>query len=291
MLTGKRLGIALGITSIVFVLEVVGGILSNSLALLSDAGHMASDVLSIAVTFLAFRIALRPPKTRRTFGYHRVEVFAAAFNGLSLVLITLLIVFEAWNRFASPPVVNAVGMLSVSFIGLLANLWVVFVLRGHENLNVKSAYLHAFGDAVSSIGVIIAGVLIALTGLMVIDLAASLVIAGIILISSYRLLRGSLRILFEFSPVGLTQEKVEACIRSAKGVRGVHDVHVWSICSDIIYATAHVIIDDARVSGTACVYEDIACRLREELGISHATIQFEAKKFVCGKGGVCEVRH
>ncbi|MCX6767690.1 MAG: cation diffusion facilitator family transporter [Candidatus Micrarchaeota archaeon] len=290
-LIGKNLGIALAITSAVFLLEVAGGVLSNSLALLSDAGHMASDVLSIAVSFAAFRIALRPPRTRRTFGYHRTEVFAAAFNGFSLVLITLLIVYEAFQRFTNPPAVNAFGMLSIAVVGLAANLWVVVKLRGHENLNVKSAYLHAFGDAVSSIGVIVAGALIALTGNMAIDLVASLVIAAIILTSSYRLLRGSLRILFEFSPPGLTQKMVEKCIKGARGVRGVHDVHVWSICSDIIYVTAHATIDDSRVSRTACIYEDIDCRLRKELGISHATIQFETRKFACGRGGVCEVKH
>ena len=290
-LIGRNLGIALAITSIIFIIEVVGGMYSNSLSLLSDAAHVASDLLSIAITFVAFRLALNPPKTRRTFGYHRVEVFAAAFNGASLVLISLLIGYEALMRAASPPAVNAPIMFFVSLVGLLANLWVVFALKGHENLNIKSAYLHAFGDAISSIGVILAGILIQLTGIMAIDLVASIVITLIILVSAYRLLRGSLRILFEFSPVGLTQEKVAACIREAKGVHGVHDVHVWSICSDIIYVTAHATVADSRVSATACVYSDIECRLKEKLGISHATIQFETKKFECGRGGVCEVKH
>ncbi|MEM4389859.1 MAG: cation diffusion facilitator family transporter [Candidatus Micrarchaeia archaeon] len=289
---GKELGVVLAITSATFVLEVAGGVWSNSLALLSDAGHVFGDLLSIALAFVAFKLAQKPSTIRRTFGYHRGEVLAALANSALLVAVAIFVILEALDRLAFPREVRAAGVLGVGFVGLMANVFVVFRLRGHTNLNIRAAVLHALGDTLSSVGVVIAGVLVALTGQSLFDPLVSLVIAGIILFSAYRIARTSLSILLESSPYGITAESVCAVITSVPGVLGAHDVHVWAICSDIIYVTAHVVVRDMRVSSTHAIGEKIAARLRK-YNISHTAFQFETpkQKHIKGTGMVCEVSH
>ncbi|MEM3030680.1 MAG: cation diffusion facilitator family transporter [Candidatus Micrarchaeia archaeon] len=289
---GEELKAVLAITLVTFAAEVAGGVWSNSLALLSDAGHVFGDLLSIALAFIAFKLAQKPSTIRRTFGYHRGEVLAALANAALLVVITVFVVFEAFNRLAFSQEVNAAGVFGIGLAGLAANAFVVWRLRRHANLNVRAALLHALGDALSSVGVVVAGALIALTGQPLFDPLVSLVIAGIILFSAYRIARTSLSILFEFSPYGITAESVCKAITSVPGVLGAHDVHVWAICSDIIYVTAHVVVRDRRVSSTHTIGEKIAAGLRKH-NISHTAFQFETpkQKHIRGTGMTCEVSH
>ena len=288
---GMGLGIALAITLLIFVLQVAGGLMSNSLALLSDSGHVLSDSLSLAVSWFAFMLATRPAGLRRTFGYHRAEVFAALINSLLLLAMALVVAYEAYLRAVSPPAVNAPIMLMFALLGLIGNVYVVARLGRHKNLNVRSAMMHALSDALSSVGVIIGAVAIAITGATVLDSAVSVLIAGLMLVGAYRIGRDALRILFEFSPRGKGAQEICKIMYSVEGVREVHDVHVWSVCSDLIYLTAHVVVDDGKVSGCERIADALSERLRKKLGISHTTFQFETEGHKHGKEMVCEIGH
>ncbi len=282
---------AIVLTLAAFLLEVVGGVLSNSLALLGDAGHMFSDVLSLGVAALALWLATQKAPSRRTFGYHRAEVFSAVFNGVLLIAISFFIIADAIARLQAPPEIDASLVFQVSVIGLLVNLAVAWKLMGHSNINVQGAFLHAASDALSSIGVILSAAIIYFTGMLWVDAAMSLVIAVIIFASAIPLLKNSFSILFEAMPFGLKIEQIENEIGKIKGVKGVHDLHVWSVCSEVVFANAHVVVDDSKVSQTACIYEEIACEL-QKMGITHATIQFETNDYGCGKGGLlCKLEH
>ncbi len=278
----RDLRLALIFTSLIFIVEIIGGLISNSLALLSDAGHVFSDSFALALSWGALRLAARPASSARTFGYHRAEIFAALINGLVLLFIVALILKEAYARMLSPPHVKVNEMLGIAIIGLLANLWVVLRLRGHagQDLNVRSALLHAFGDAVSSAGVIAGGIAIMLTGNYVFDPAISVFIALVILFGALRLILESSHILLEGTPKHVDMGKVESEIKSVAGVRGVHDLHVWSICSHITAASAHVIVEECGVSEMDKISREVNQRMKY-LDITHATLQFESEQKEC----------
>jgi cobalt-zinc-cadmium efflux system protein len=285
--TEKQLKTVIIFTSFILVVEVIGGIISNSLALLSDAAHVFSDVIALTLSFLAIRLATRPPSTSRTFGYHRAEVFAALTNGVILLLISFFIIKEAYERFQSPPEIKTTEMLLVALFGFSVNLWVALRLRGHEHdLNIRSAFLHVIGDALASLGVIVGALVIIFTGNTTADPAISVLIVIIITIGALRVIRESVHILFEGTPRHIDLESVSSVILGVEGVKGVHDLHIWSICSHINAASAHIIVEDVKMSQVGEISKTIEGEM-EALRINHTTFQFECSE----DGEPCEINH
>jgi len=287
--SSRRLKIALSVVLVIMVAEVVGGILSNSLALLGDAGHMLVDALAMGMSILAIRIARRPATATRTYGYHRVEIMAALANGVILALVAAYIFYEAYQRFAEPAPVQTTLMLVIAGIGLVSNLVGVRLLRGasHGSLVVKAAFWHVLGDTISSVGVIIAGVIISLTGYYIADPIIAVLIGCIILWGAVRLVRDSADILMEAVPRHIKMEDVISLIRAVRGVKDVHDIHVWTITSGLYAMSAHLVIDDQSVSKSAEIVKAVNQSLDKSFHISHTTLQLECD--VCPTGLVCQV--
>ena len=279
--------VALFITGAIMVAEVIGGLLSNSLALLSDAGHMFMDVLALLLSFLALRFATRPATQKQTFGFYRLEILAALINGTVLLALSLFIFYEAYQRFIEPREIRGFIMLGVAAIGLGANIISALVLKAgsHESLNVKGAFLHVIGDLLSSVGVILGGAIILLTGWKRVDSIISFVIGVIILIGAYRLVMESVHILLESTPKDIGLNEVIDGVKTIEGVRDLHHVHLWTITSGIYALSAHVLIEDQMTSRSSQILEDIDRFLRERFNIDHTTIQFECEAcqtdFVC----------
>lgn len=285
----KHLGRAFIITFAVLVIQLIGWHYSNSLALLGDSAHVFSDVLSIGASLFAMWLAMRTATSRRTFGFHRVEVFAALFNGVLLVVMAGLILFEAFQRFGRSYVIDPLPMLLTSVVGLAGNVYVVYHLQHEENLNTRSAFIHAAGDALSSVGVMIGAVIIIFTGQYIIDVAISVIVAGVILFSAYRVLRASMSILLESAPYGVDSEKVEKAVLSIKGVKGVHDIHVWRTCSELIFAMLHVETDNIKLAETRPITKKIEKKLKDKFHIAHVTIQFEPYGCSCQNQDRCNM--
>jgi cobalt-zinc-cadmium efflux system protein len=283
----KGLLIALSITLFMMVAEIVGGILSNSLALLSDAGHMFTDTLALALSFFAMKFADMPATEKKTFGFYRFEILAALLNGVTLVLMSLYIIYEAYLRILNPPAVQGALMLIVAIIGLIANIIGALYLVKHResSLNIRSAFLHIVGDAVSSVAVIIGGVVIYYTGWYLIDPVLSILIALGIMFGSYGLVTESVNILLESAPSHINIASVAAEIALVSGVREAYHVHVWTITSGVYALSAHVIVDDMPVSGSRELLKEIQHRLSERFKIIHSTIQFECER--CVENGAC----
>jgi cobalt-zinc-cadmium efflux system protein len=246
-----------------------------------------SDLIAIGASLLAMRLALRLPTARRTFGFHRAEVFAALFNGTLLILMAVIILYEAYARYGSAYEVNSLPMLLTSVVGLIGNLYVVYTLQHDENLNVRSAFLHAAGDALSSIGVILSAILIMFTGNYAIDIAASVLISGLILFSAYTILRSSLSILLESAPYGASVHEIEKAVLSVNGVHGVHDIHVWRTCSEFIFAMMHIEVKEKEVIKVRALQLEIEERLKKKFNITHCTIQFEPVGCSCQSQKMC----
>jgi cobalt-zinc-cadmium efflux system protein len=272
--TGK-LKLAIILTSAILVVEVVGGIISNSLALFSDASHVLMDVLALGLTLSAVRIASRPSSEAATFGHHRVEIFAALINGLLLLLVAVFILREAWFRLSSPPEIRTYEMLVFATTGLLVNVFITMILRGHNDLNIRGAYLHVLGDTLSSFAVIAGGIIIMLTGNHIVDPVLSIAIVGVILLGSARLLKESIDVLMERTPRHIDVEELNREILEVKGVVGIHDLHVWSICSNVHAMGAHIIVHEMTVKETEKLTSEIKMRLSTRFQISHTTLQFE----------------
>ena len=279
--------IALFITGAIMVAELIGGLLSNSLALLSDAGHMFMDVLALLLSFLALRFATRPATQKQTFGFYRLEILAALINGTVLLALSLFIFYEAYQRFIEPREIRGFIMLGVAAIGLGANIISALVLKAgsHESLNVKGAFLHVIGDLLSSVGVILGGAIILLTGWKRVDSIISFVIGVIILIGAYRLVMESVHILLESTPKDIGLNEVIDGVKTIEGVKDLHHIHLWTITSGIYALSAHVLIEDQMTSRSSQILEDIDRFLRERFNIDHTTIQFECEAcqtdFVC----------
>jgi cobalt-zinc-cadmium efflux system protein len=282
----KRFLLSLSLTGLIFLAEVIGGSLTGSLALLSDAAHVFLDAFALGLSYVAIRLAALPPNDRHTYGYHRLQVLAALANGATLLLVAFEIFREAWDRLKNPAPVLAGPMLAVAIVGLVANLIVALVLREHDHhdLNVRSAFLHVLGDALASIGVIVAGVIIVLTGWTLIDPLVSVIIGLIILIGSGRVLRESVHILVEGMPEGLTATQVAEVMRQVPGVSEVHDLHVWTVGPGYVSLSAHVVLADQSLSQTQHAMDALKQVLADELGIEHTTIQFECAS--CEQGTV-----
>ncbi len=285
----KELGRAFLVTFAVLVIQLAGWHYSNSLALLGDSAHVFSDLIALGASLSAIWLAMRTPTSRRTFGFHRVEVFAALFNGVLLVLMALVIAYEAFQRYGTAYSISGVPMLFTSLIGLAGNLYVAYHLQHEENLNTRSAFMHAAGDALSSVGVIIGAVIIIFTGQYIIDVAVSLLISGIILFSAYTVLRGSLSILLESAPYKAGMERISAAVLSVEGVKGVHDVHVWRTCSEFVFAMMHVETDNIELIETREISLKIEEKLHHEFGISHSTLQFEPVGCSCQSQKTCHL--
>ncbi len=278
----KRLLLTLAITGVMMVVEVVAGLLTNSLALIGDAGHMLTHVVALSVSLAAIIIASRPSSERRTFGLYRTEILAALLNGISVLLISFYIFYEGYRRFLNPEPIATVEMLIVAVAGLVVNLLGAFLLHGvsHGDLNIKSAFLHLIGDTISSVGVIIAGGVIMLTGWYVLDPIVAVLIGVVILVWGFQLIRDSMDILLESVPRDVDIPSLVLCARSHdKRIKGIHDVHVWQITSGKYAMTAHVVIDGTmQVSETTDILNAVKDCMTGHFMIGHVAIQFEPEE-------------
>ncbi len=302
----KKFIYSLVLTSLILVAEVIGGLVSGSLALLSDAAHVFMDVFALALSFVALRLSLRPADDRHSFGWHRLEVVAALINGSSLFIIAIGIWVEAVKRWQNPVEIKSVEMGIIAVIGLVVNLVVALILGSHghdhdhnkehshdhaahapqkRNLNVQSAFLHVVGDAISSVGVIVAAILIKFTGIAWIDPLISILIGVIIFSGSFRIIRRAMHILLEGVPEGMSINTINARMSSLHNVKAVHDLHVWNLGSDQVSLSAHVILHEGSENQTSSVMQALKNLLEEEFHIQHTTIQFEQSPCGDGHGG------
>jgi cobalt-zinc-cadmium efflux system protein len=282
-----RLNWAITLTAVTLVAEILGGIWTNSLALLSDAAHVFLDLFALVLSLAAIKLSALPPTNTRTYGWHRAEIFASFINGLTVFLIAIAIFTGAWGRLLKPEAVNSLPMFLIAFIGLVMNLLAAFVLQQHaqEDLNVRSAFLHVMSDAAASVGVIIGGVVMYYYQWYILDAVISIGIGCIVFCGAWRVLRESTHILLEGVPRGLKIADVADSIRSVTGVKNIHHLNIWSICSHITALSAHVDIDSqVRQGGQAEVIHDIENMLREKFSIAHTTLQAEC--IACAAGPV-----
>jgi cobalt-zinc-cadmium efflux system protein len=273
---GRRaLGLTLALTATFTVAEVVGGLLTDSLALLADAGHMLSDDLSLGVALFASWLASRPPSPRRTFGYQRAEILAALANGVTLVVISVLIFVEASRRFDDPPEVLGGWVLAIACLGLAVNLGAAAILQraGTESLNVSAALRHVFADLAGSVGVIAAALIILTTGWEYADPLVSVLIGLLVLASSWSIIRDAVTILLEASPRGLNVEEIGTAMATVPGVIEVHDLHVWTITSGFPALAAHVTVD--READCHFKRRELEALLSERFGLRHTTLQVD----------------
>lgn len=280
--TGHRLRLAFLLSSAILILEIAGGVMANSLALLSDAGHVFTDVIALGLAWFAASQALRPATPRRTYGFHRAGILVALANALMLIAVSIFITWEAIQRLQAPEAVDSLLMLAVAAVGLAANLYVAASLHREpgENLNVRSALLHVVGDILGSAVVIVAGVIILLTGLFVVDPLLSVLIALIIVGGAWSIVLETINILMEGTPTGINLERLISEIKETPGVLDVHDVHVWSIAAGIHAMSGHIVIEDQALSESNLILVMISRLLSEQFGINHVTIQFEHRE--CG---------
>jgi len=286
----RGLSAAILITATVMVVEIVGGILSNSLALLSDAGHMFTHSVALGLALVAVRMARRPTTQKKTYGYYRAEILAAFANGIVLVFLVLYIFYKAYLRFLRPPEVSVPIMLGVAIVGLGANLAVLVALRRtrSESINVRGAILHVLSDTLSSVGVITAGAIVMITGVYVVDPLMASLIGAMILIWAIGLMRESGDILLEAVPKHIDVREIIREVEKVKGVRDLHDLHVWTITSGMHAMSGHLLIEDQMVSKAADILDEVKRLLRLRFQIAHTTLQLECEKckgpFVCRPG-------
>lgn len=277
--TGRRLALSIGLT-LAFVLgEAAAGYWARSLALISDAGHNFADALALVFSWWALWIGRWPSHARLTFGYHRAGILAALVNALSLVVIALLIFWEAFERLRAPSPVAAGPMIVVALVAAALNGVISLWLHGHArtDLNIRSAYLHMLGDAVAALGVLVAGIVVALTGSPIADPIISIVIGLLILASSWGILNESVNVLLEGVPKGLDMAALEQAVSEVPGVLGTHDLHVWTVGSGIIACCCHIVVTEQTVSSGQQVLRAVALVLRERFRVAHATIQVEVE--------------
>ncbi len=271
----RRMWWALAINLGLLVAEAVGGILTGSLAVLADAGHLLSDVSSIVLALIAARLASMPAAGRRTFGYQRSEVLAALVNGLALVAVSVAIAIAAIGRLSDPPGIDGAGVLTLGALGLAGNLAATMVLaRGQrEDINLEGVLRHSFADALGSVGVLLAGAFVLAGGSDVVDPIVSLLIAALVLASSWRLIKEPFDVLMESAPAGLDVDVVGEAICGEEGVRSVHDLHVWTVTAGFGAIAAHVVV--ATGTDRDLIRRRLELTLREQFGIEHTTLQME----------------
>lgn len=279
---GNKLKYSIILSLAILVAEVVGGLLSNSLALLSDAGHVLADIFALGLSWYGVRQAIRPSNSRMTFGYHRIGVIVAIVNAATIFIIAAVILYEAYNRFRQPPEVRSQLMMIIAFVGLSANILVTFWLRKERksNINIRSAFWHALGDALASIGVIIGGAVILFTGQFWVDPLVSVLISIIILYAAWSIFREGMRVILEATPSDVDIVAMVNALKQIPGVKDVHDVHVWSISPELRAMNCHVLIEDISISQAADIRSQIEVVVREGYHIEHTTLQMECQK--CG---------
>ncbi len=285
--TEKSFILSLSLTAVIFIAELIGGIWTGSLALISDSAHVFLDVFALGISFIAMRYAAKPPDTRHTYGFHRFEVLAALVNGVTLVVIALVIFYESYKRFFNPGEIKSGYMLIIAFVGLVVNLLVAFILRkeshaghdhGPQDINVHSAYLHVIGDTLSSVGVIIAAVVISFTNWLWLDPVISIIIGIIILSGAYRVSRNALHILLEGTPDDLEVSSVQSSLESFLDVDEIHDLHIWNICSGHVALSAHIVTRVDTIFQRETMLMGIKKLLIDKYRIEHVTLQIEQQK-------------
>lgn len=285
-LTRSRLRLAFLLTLLILIVEVAGGLLGNSLALLGDAGHVVTDAFALGLAWFAGAQAERPANERNTFGYHRVGILAALTNAVTLIAVAAWLTYEAIGRLMHPQPVQPLVMFLSASVGVAVNLFIAFGMRGagHENLNVRGALLHAIGDIGASFGVIVAGGIILLTGWSLADPILSVGIALLISFSAFRLVRETLAILMESAPRHLPVNQLANDIQALKGVCGVHDLHVWNITSGVCALSCHVIISEREQTlSKPPMLDRISQMLADKYHIQHTTIQIETQRHTSHK--------
>ena len=275
----RRLLFALVLTGTIAVVEAVGGYLTNSLALMSDAGHMLTDISALGLSLLALWFSGKPANLKKTYGYYRMEILSALLNGVLLLGITGFILVEAWQRFRSPAEVRLGPMALVATIGLVANLGALGFLHRSHSMNVRGAFLHVLGDALSSVGVLVGAGVMHLTGWYVVDPIISVLISVVIVVGALKLVRDAVDVLLEAVPSHVDLSVVKELLLKVEGVRDVHDLHVWTIANGMYALSAHLVVGDPMV----CNNDDILSAAKHELydrfGIDHTTIQIESETY------------
>jgi cobalt-zinc-cadmium efflux system protein len=275
-LARNSLRLAFFLTLIILIAELVGGLLANSLALLSDAGHVVTDIFALGLAWFATVQAERPPNARKTFGYHRVGILAAMVNAVTLIVIAFAILLEAVQRFQHPENVQPQIMFLAAGIGIFINLIIGFgLLKEASNLNIRAAMLHVFGDVGASAAVIVAGVIILFTGWTFVDPLLSVGIAVLIAVGAWRILRETTDILLEAVPKGVSMPGLVKDMKNVKGIEDVHDLHVWSITNNMYALSCHALIADLPPSDSSVILQSLNTMLSEKYHIGHVTIQFE----------------
>ena len=277
--SGRTMGAAVALTLAFVVVEAVCGWFAHSLALLSDAGHNLADAAALGFSWYALSIADKPSHEGMTFGYHRVGIFAALANAISLVLIAVFIGWEAIARIREPQTANGSVMIVVAVAAMIVNLAIGLWLHkgAKDDLNIRSAYLHMIGDAVSAFGVVIAGVLVATMHLVLADPVVSLLIAGLILYSSYGVLRESATVLLEGTPAGMDMPAVVAAIKSVGGVLDVHDLHVWMVGPGVVACSCHILVAEQSIREGQQVLRAVVHDIEHRFHITHTTVQVEVE--------------
>jgi cobalt-zinc-cadmium efflux system protein len=277
---GNRLKYSLFLSAAILIAEVIGGLLSNSLALLSDAGHVFTDIIALSLSWYGVRQAARPSNSRMTFGYHRVGVIVAIVNALTIFIIAGVIVYEAYNRFRSPPEVKSTLMMAIAVVGLAANILVTLWLRREQrnNINIRSVFWHAMGDALASVAVIVGGIVILFTGQYWVDPLVSVLISVIILYAAWSIFREGFHVLLEATPKDVDIISMINALKGINGVKDVHDVHVWGITPELRAMNGHILIEDISTSQAADIRSEIEKVLRENYHIEHTTLQMECRR-------------
>jgi len=289
----KTLMISFMIITSYMIIEAIGGFMTNSLALLSDAGHMLSDSISLGIALLAFTLGEKGANHSKTFGYKRFEILAAGLNGVTLIIIAIYIFYEAIQRFQHPPEVSSTRMLVIATIGLLVNIFVAWImLRGgdvEENLNMRGAYLHVISDMLGSIGAIIAALLIIFFGWSWADPLASVIVAALVLRSGYYVTKSSLHVLMEGTPQNVDVDDVVQSFQNTKGIHSVHDLHVWSITSGLNALSCHAVVDEQlSIAQSQRLLRQVEHDL-EHKNIHHMTIQLETAAHLHDNSILCKV--
>ena len=275
---GRKLLFTVLLNLVITLAEFVGGIFSNSLALISDAFHNLSDTVAILIAYITERVSRRASDKQHTFGYKRIQILAALFNAVTLIAISVYLTFEAWDRYQNPQPIKSLLMLSVALIGLLANLLSVLLLRSYrkENLNIKAAYLHLIGDTLSSVAVIIGGVLIYFYEWYWIDPLITVLISLYIIKETYVVLYDTYKILMQQTPSGINVNEIVAGITEYKEIKGVHHIHIWNLTDTEVHFEAHIdLFKDLKVSESQKVVDKIQALLKERFNIDHVTLQLE----------------
>ncbi len=272
-----RLSLSLILTLAFVVIEAGAGIFANSLALLTDAAHNLTDVIALGLTWFAVRVTAQPANAQKTYGYHRAGILVALLNSTTLVLISIGIFYEAYRRFITPPEVQSGILIGVGLIAVAINLVTAMLVRGgsQSDLNLRSAFVHLMGDVLSTVGAVIAGVIIYFTNANWLDPLVSVLIGFLILYNAWGILRDAVDILLEATPRDVNIKKMVADIAQVDGVLGIHDIHVWSLTQSLRTMSAHILTDDVHISAGAQIQRQVSAMVRNRYNIAHATLQLE----------------